>query len=136
MFTSIKTSRENKEVVTQLTRKLSLGPENVIARLALAYSISKERKLNLIDIKDSQGKEYNKKVLFGDHEEQYIAMICVHYNLYKTDKDIPKYVKLHIDDGLQLINEEISSESTISGMDFLVRKIENGLRGLNNSKYE
>ena len=39
MFTSIRTSASNKIVVTDLTRKLNLGPENVIARIAFAYSL-------------------------------------------------------------------------------------------------
>ena len=33
MFTQIKTSKENKEVVTLLTRKLGLGTENVIVSI-------------------------------------------------------------------------------------------------------
>ena len=42
MFSHIKTSKENKEVVTQLTNKLSLGAENVIARIAIAHSLAQE----------------------------------------------------------------------------------------------
>ena len=101
MFTSIKTSRANKDIVTDLSRKFNLGAENIIARIALTYSLSKDRLLSLTDIADSQGKEYSKNVLFGNNLPYYIGLICVKYGLYKTDKDIPKYIKLHIDDGLQ-----------------------------------
>ena len=103
MFTSIKTSKANKDIVTELSRKFNLGAENIIARIAFTYSLSKDRLLSLSDIADSQGKEYSKHVLFGNNLPYYIGLICVKYGLYKTDKDIPKYVKLHIDDGLQLI---------------------------------
>ena len=103
MFTSIKTSRANKDIVTDLSRKFNLGAENIIARIALTYSLSKDRLLSLTDIADSQGKEYSKNVLFGNNLPYYIGLICVKYGLYKTDKDIPKYIKLHIDDGLQLM---------------------------------
>ena len=127
MFTQIKTSKENREIVSQLTRKLGLGTENVIARIAFAYSLSKDRKLNLNDILNSSGKEYSKNVLFGDYFDFYVGLACVHYNLYKTDKDLPKYIKMHIDDGLQLLNEEINQRSNIDGFDFLVEKIESGL---------
>ena len=41
MFTSIKTSRANKDIVTDLSRKFNLGAENIIARIALTYSLSK-----------------------------------------------------------------------------------------------
>lgn len=127
MFTQIRTSKENKEIVSQLTRTLGLGAENVIARIALTYSLSKDNKLELKNIHNSSGKEYSKSVLFGEYYDYYLGLICVHYNLYKTDKDLPKYIKMHIDDGLQLLNEEINERSNIDGFDFLVEKIELGL---------
>ena len=130
MFTNIKTSRENKDVVTQLTRRLNLGAENIIARIAFSYSIGKNRKLELSSISDSQGKEYSVKVLFGDHLDLYIALICVQYNLYKTDKDIAKYVKMHIDEGLSLISREMDNNPNITGSEFLISRIERGLKAL------
>jgi DNA sulfur modification protein DndE len=54
----------------------------------------------------------------------------VHYDLYKTDKDIPKYIKMHIDDGLTLLNEEVNNRSNIDGFDFLAEKINEGLIGI------
>lgn len=127
MFTHIKTSKENRELVSKLTRKLNLGTENHIARIALTYSLSKDRKMNLSEIKNSGGKEYSKNVLFGEYMPYYISLICVHYNIYKTDKDIPKYIKMHIDDGLQLINEEIEENPNLDGFEYIIDKIENGL---------
>ena len=84
MFTQIRTSKENKEIVSQLTRTLGLGAENVIARIALTYSLSKDNKLELKNIHNSSGKEYSKSVLFGEYYDYYLGLICVHYNLYKT----------------------------------------------------
>ena len=127
MFTSIKTSRANKDIVTDLSRKFNLGAENIIARIALTYSLSKDRLLSLTDIADSQGKEYSKNVLFGNNLPYYIGLICVKYGLYKTDKDIPKYIKLHIDDGLQLMNKELQDNPNLNGYDYLIDKITNGL---------
>lgn len=127
MFKQIKTSKENKEIVAQLTRKLNLGAENIIARMAFSYSLSQERKLNLNDIMDSGGKEYSRSVLFGEYDDLYLGMICVHYNIYKSDKDLGKYVKLHVDDGLTLINAEVSKAPNIDGFDFLVELISDKL---------
>lgn len=121
MFTSIKTSRANKDIVTDLSRKFNLGAENIIARIALTYSLSKDRLLSLTDIADSQGKEYSKNVLFGNNLPYYIGLICVKYGLYKTDKDIPKYIKLHIDDGLQLMNKELQDNPNLNGYDYLIK---------------
>ena len=99
MFTQIKTSSRNKEVVVDLTRKFNLGAENIIARIAIAYSLQCGAKFSPLDVKDSGGKEYNKNVLFGPYYKIYIAMICTHYQIQDTDKDIPRYLKLHLDDG-------------------------------------
>ena len=127
MFTQIKTSKENKEIVSHLTRKLGLGTENIIARIAYSYSLSKGNQLDLNNIENSMGKEYSKSVLFGDYADIYIAMVCTHYNLYKTDKDIGKYIKMHVDEGLQLLNKEVAERSNIDGFDFLSEKINDGL---------
>lgn len=127
MFTHIKTSRENRQLVSKLTRKLNLGTENIIARIAFTYSLAKDNKLDLNEIKDSQGKEYSKTVLFGNNLPYYISLLCVHYNIYKTDKDIPKYIKMHIDDGLQLINKELQDNPNLDGFEYIIEKIDNGL---------
>lgn len=130
MFNSIKTSKVNREIVTELSRKFNLGAENMIARIAFVYSLSLGRHLSLVDIEDSQGKEYSKSVLFGNNYPFYIGLICIHYNIYKTDKDIPKYIKMHIDDGLHLMNEELKDNPNLNGMDYLIDKIEKGLAAL------
>ncbi len=130
MFTQIKTSKENKEVVALLTRKLGLGTENVIARIAYTYSLSQNKKLDLNDIKDAGGKEYSKSVLFGEYYDMYLGLLCVHYGLYKTDKDIGRYIKMHVDEGLQLLNEEVNERSNIDGFDFLTEKINFGINDI------
>ena len=130
MFTSIKTSRSNKYIVTDLSRKFNLGAENIIARIALTYSLSKDRILSLTDISDSQGKEYSKNVLFGSNLPYYVGLVCVKYGLYKTDKDIPKYIKMHIDDGLQLMNNELRDNPNLNGYVYLIDKITNGLEDI------
>ena len=45
-----------------------------------------------------------------------------------TDKDLAKYVKMHIDDGLQLLNEEVNSNSNLDGFEFLADKIKSQLQ--------
>ena len=126
MFNTIKTSFANKSQVSELTRRLNLGPENVIARLALTFSVATGRQLEIEKIQDSKGKEYSKNVLFGSYSPFYISLICQHYGLYKTDKDIPKYIKMHIDDGLELIANEVRDNPNVVGTDLLVSQIEDG----------
>ena len=104
MFSHIRTSKENKEVVTELTRKLNLGAENVVARLAIAHSLKEGKKFDLKNIADSSGKEYSRKVLLGEYENIYLGMICNLYGIYKNDKDLGRLVKLHLDEGLDKIS--------------------------------
>ena len=99
----LRTAKENREIVANLTRKLNLGTENHIARIAFAYSISRG-KLNLLEIKNSSGKEYSKSVFFGDNYELYTGLISVKYGLHSSDRDIPRYIKMHIDHGLEKLN--------------------------------
>lgn len=127
MFSSIRTSERNKEIISTLTYKLQLGTENVIARIAFAYSLAQEKKLELKDLEDSKGKEYSQKVLFGDNLLFYIAAICQFYSIHKTDANIPRYIKMHIDDGLGLLGTEIESNPNQLGFDFLIKLISIGI---------
>jgi len=131
MLINLRTSEANKVVVQELTRRLNLGTENVVSRIAFAYSLSKGVKLNLEkDLYDSKGKEYKDDILFGKYRDYYIAMICQHYNLYKSDKDIGKYIKMHIDHGLTLMNKLFEDNKNYSGLDFLLENIERGIEKL------
>lgn len=124
MLANIKTSAANKELVTKLTQKLNLGAENVIARLAFSYSLKRDESLDLKNIQDSEGKEYSSRVLFGNYESIYIGLIAVNYQLHSTDKNISRYIKMHIDDGLELIYKVVSNNDYLTGNDFLINEIE------------
>lgn len=115
MQINIKTSGENQTVVTQLTRKLPGGTkENVIARIALGYSLSTGKRFTQQEFSayDSQGKEYKDYMLFDSQlRDFYIALICQAYGITKNDELIPKYIKLHVDHGLQKIKRVFHNNS-------------------------
>ena len=127
VFNQIKTSAENREVVTVLTRKCNLGAENIIARIAISYSLQCSARFSPLEVKDSGGKEYSKNVLFGSLYPIYVAMICTHYNISDNNKDIPRYFKLHLDDGLQRIMKDFKDNPNLVGFDYLFDKIHGGL---------
>lgn len=106
-----------------LTSKLQLGAENVIARIAFAYSLAQGKKLELKDLQNAKGKEYSQKVLFGNNSPYYIALICQFYAIHKTDSNIPRYIKMHIDHGLDLLGQEVNSNPNQLGFDFLLKLI-------------
>lgn len=130
MFNNVKTSKANRELVTQLTHRLNLGAENVIGRLAISFSLARDRKIDITRLQDAQGKEYTAKTLLGPYVDIYIAIVCTSYNIHKSDKDLGKYIKGHLDDGLLLINQEISKKGSITGNDFIINEVEKGLSTL------
>lgn len=130
MFNQIKTSAKNKEVVTVLTRKFGLGAENVIARIAIVYSLQKGTRFLPTDTKDSGGKEYTKSVLFGKMYPMYAALMCKYYRIRMSDKDLPRYFKLHLDDGLEKIMQDVKDNPNLVGYDYLFDKIHLGLEAI------
>lgn len=134
MQINIRTSERNQDVVRRLTTKLPYGTkENVIARIALGYSLQTGKKFQTGDFNsyDSKGKEYKDHILFdAKYRDFYIALICQHYGLYKTDDNIPKYIKLHIDHGLELMDTIFQDNYNYTFFDFLVEYIEKGTLAL------
>ncbi|WP_282636529.1 DndE family protein [Sphingobacterium thalpophilum] len=126
MFNSVTTSEKSKGIIVNLTNKLGLGAENVIARLAFAYSLSKNERLDVKNIADSKGKLYPAKVLFGDYQEVYLGMLCEMYHIKMIDNNLSKYVKLHIDHGLEIMAPYANND----GFDFLTKCIEDGMAAI------
>lgn len=131
MQINIKTSEANQEVVRKLTAKLpSMAKENVIARIALGYSLKLGKKFAPSDFNsyDSRGKEYKDQTLFDErYRDFYIALVCQHYGIYKTDENLPKYIKLHIDHGLEIMGETFDKSPSYTFMDFLKDNLESGI---------
>lgn len=127
VFSQIRTSSRNRVIVVELTRKFNLGAENVIARIAIGYSLQSGLKFEPTDVKDSGGKEYSKNVLFGNYYPIYLSIICTYYQINENDKDLPRYFKMHLDHGLQLIYNDIMDNPNLVGYDYLFDKIHNGL---------
>lgn len=131
---NIRTSAANKQVVTELTGRLRFAAENVISRIAFAYSISQNVKLDLDkDYEDSKGKEYKDDVLFGRYKDYYVGLVCQHYKIHKTDIEVGKYLKIHIDDGLKRINKIFQENPNFTAFDFLSAELENGIEALESS---
>jgi len=127
MFSQIKTSSKNREIVSELTRKFNLGAENIIARIAIGCSLQSGEKFSPLNVQDSRGKEYSRNVLFGSYYPIYEALICTHYQINNNDKDLPRYFKMHLDHGLKLIYEDVTDNPNLVGYDYLFDKIEKGL---------
>ncbi len=54
-------------------------------------------------------------------------MICTYYQINNRDRDIPRYFKLHLDHGLEMINADVEDNPNLVGYDYLFNKIHEGL---------
>ena len=126
-FTHIRTSKENHTRVVELTRKFGFGAENVAARVALATSLASGKRMDLNEIQNAGGKEYRTTVLFGKHLDTYVNILAVKYGLHRTDKDVPKLIKMHLDHGLELVHSNLQNRSSVDPFEVLLSEIETGL---------
>jgi len=134
MQINIRTSEANQEIVRKLTSKLPVGTkENVIARIALGYSLQTNKKFSNSDFNlyDSKGKEYKDHILFdAKYRDFFIALICQHYGIYKTNENIPKFIKLHIDHGLEKMDNLFSNSNNYTFFDFMIEHLDKGISSL------
>ena len=91
--------------IASQTRAWDLGAENVIARMAFATSLEMSEVINIDNLLDSKGKEYNAKVLFGSFRTTYESMLCLREGITPSHPDFKKYVKAHVDRGLGVLIE-------------------------------
>ena len=117
---TIRTSEKSKKIITMLTSSFSLGAENVIARIAIVYSLKNfYEDMDFTVIDDSKGKEYSNKVLFGSHEKTYVGIICFVHKIRETSPLLPKIIKFHLDRGLHLLEDYKNDRPRISTYEFI-----------------
>ena len=121
---TFKTTKSNYEVVKQLSRKLGLGHENHIARLALVYSIKTYFRVDNdnIVVGDSSGKEYSSSVLFGEYRDVYLLLIADKHDITVNNPKIYHLVKFHLDNGLTMLGKLILEEQEIEDLEEFIEK--------------
>jgi DNA sulfur modification protein DndE len=130
MIINVKTSEQSQQLIREYSSKLKLPSENIIARLALGYSLSRGRRLSLTIIKDSKGKEYKEDTFFGKYKNEFVALISQLDGIHRSDISIQKYVKLHLDDGLELMDKFFGSNLNHNIYDFLIESIDRGIEAI------
>lgn len=137
MLINISTSKKNQPIVTRLTQKLPKGTkENVIARIALTFSLASGKRFAVseFNVYDSQGKEYKDHILFDPkHKDIYIALICQCYGINKSNENITKYVKLHIDHGLELLDVLFENNKDYGFIEFLIEHLDKGINAIDDA---
>ncbi|MBW2938235.1 DndE family protein [Aureisphaera sp. CAU 1614] len=126
--------KTSSELVKKLTNKIQLGEENHIARISLAYSLAKGATYDSDIPTDSKQKEYKDNTFFGNYKDYYISLICQKYQIHKDDTNVKKYLKWHVDKGLEMIDMFFEENKNVSGIEFLLDHIEVGIDNINENE--
>lgn len=122
--------KASSEIVKKLSRKMELGEENHIVRIALAYSLAKNCHYDANEIlhnnKEKQ-KEYKDDTFFGHYKNYYISLICQKYQLKKENPKVKEYLKWHVDKGLHLIDNFFETHKNTTGIEFLLENVDLGI---------
>jgi len=132
----IKTSEANKTVVYNLTKnKFQFKDDRTIAQIAIAFSLQQNKKFTVEDFgsKDNKGKEYPDSLLGELNRKSnngiYKAILNQHYRRRLSEDDFSKFLKLHLDHGLEVLNRDIlmSSKGNNAHIDYLLNIVNNSL---------
>ncbi len=134
----IRISKQNDEVIYRLKSLFKFHEEGIIPRIALSYSIQLNKKFDLK--KDTPpsggGKEFRDATgLFGTIIEGrsnypiFKAILDSHYKKSLYEDEFSKLFRLHLDYGLNKIENELESVNITGGnhINYLMKLVKNGL---------
>jgi DNA sulfur modification protein DndE len=115
-FNRIKISMDATVRLRTMKGRTGLTP-NILARIALCYSLNTQKISNLIKT-DEEGQEFNRYTLTGEYDNYFIALVkerCIKDGL-DPDKEFMKQFKLHLNNGIMSIYSRISNLSDLSNL--------------------
>ena len=124
MPAKLKLSEEASKCLEYLSKRLGLR-RNIVCRLAIGRSLAEKESVKTMDLKDSNGYEFNRYTLTGEYDSVFKALITQHEKkkLYDTEY-FTKYLRNHIERGINLLYHEY--ERINSPVEFLVALSING----------
>ena len=138
MLINIKTSKENQDRIIKLSQKfLGAKERNIIARIALGFSLQTGKKFTQQELStySSDGQEYKDANLFKpEYKTLFIALVCQYYGISKDDENISRYIKTHIDHGVEMIYQLFEADDKYTIIDFLKDYLEKGISFLEENK--
>lgn len=134
----IKISKQNDEIIDRLKSLYKFESEGIVPRIAFAYSMQSNKKfdLNIDSVISSDGRDFrDDKGLFGTLLEGrsnfpiYKAILDEHYQKSLYEEEFSKLFKLHLDHGLNKLDQELAKVDITSGfhINLLMKLIKNGL---------
>jgi DNA sulfur modification protein DndE len=134
----IKISKENDGILYKIKTLYNFKNDGIVPRIAFSHSIMSGKKfdINTDVIPSSDGKEYrDDRALFGTIVNAssnliiYKASLDQHYSKNTFDDEFSKLFKLHLNHGLNLINDKINKCNISNGehIDFILGLVKKGL---------
>ena len=134
----IRLSKENDELLHKLKSLYNFKNESVIPRIAFSYSLMTGKIFNYKTEQtlSSDGKEFrDDRMLFGSLIADtsnlviYKAVLDQHYNKSTFEEEFIKLFKLHLNHGLNLLDNKIEKGNISKGdhIDVLMKAVKSGL---------
>lgn len=121
MASRLRLSKECSTKLQFLSGRLEIR-RNLVARLAIGYSLSKKEKPS-IKQKDNQGYEFNRSTLTGKHDLIFKLLISEYEDRYIPDEEyFPILLRAHIENGVKLLYDKYQKIN--SPVDFLIKLAE------------
>lgn len=110
-FNRIRVSSKTKNLLLSLQQRTGLTP-NILARFALCMSI-KERSVPNIEVYDEMGMEFAPNVLYGEHEQIYLALMLSRLKKDRLDPELylNKMTRAHMNRGVPTLAARINDLS-------------------------
>jgi DNA sulfur modification protein DndE len=134
----IKISKENDDILYKIKTLYNFKNDGIVPRIAFSYSImsGKTFDINVDTTPSSDGKEFrDDRALFGTIVNDssnliiYKASLDQHYSKNTFDDEFSKLFKLHLNHGLNLINDKINKCNISNGehINFILGLVKKGL---------
>ena len=134
----IRISKQNDKIIDKLKSLYKFNAEGIIPRIAFSYSIQQNRKFNLENdaAPSADGRDFrDDRGLFGTIIEGrsnypiFKAILDNHYERSLYEDEFSKLFRLHLDYGLNKIENELESVNITGGnhINYLMKLVKNGL---------
>jgi DNA sulfur modification protein DndE len=120
----IKRSKEQDRYINELTNLFEFKYDGIISRIAFTYSLRNGNKFDSTKAENiaSDGKEFRDvKAVFGTSQSGksyypiYKAILDEYYEYETTDEEFSRYFKIHLDEGLKKLKNEIDELNITKG---------------------
>ena len=103
----LKLSKDTSDKLIMLTSRLSFKSRYVICRLAIGRSLKEGKSVRNYQVSDSDGLEFNRSTLTGDHDMLFKALVIQLEQKRMTDEEyFSSYLRKHIEKGITLLYKE------------------------------